>query len=138
MLVVLTDLGGINMEQTSTGLFKQKKGLEVCFLLLGIVLFLALGVRGLQRIGDMRVAAGEHNKFNPAQVEDAAPGIVHADALSMLPAADPVPTDNAANERVTYTNKNENRSDSRSDKSQPAPNNNAVQALARNVKKQNI
>lgn len=44
------------------GFFRHNKKLEYGFLVIGLVLFIALSARGLQKIDDRAVAAGDANK----------------------------------------------------------------------------
>jgi hypothetical protein len=44
------------------GFFRHNRKLENCLLAVGIALFIALGMRGLDKINDRAVAAGEANR----------------------------------------------------------------------------
>lgn len=52
------------MENNSSfgGIFRHNKKLEYCLLVIGLSLFMILGARGLEKISDRAVAAGEAHK----------------------------------------------------------------------------
>lgn len=59
----------MNDNSSFGGLFRQHKPLETAFLALGLALFIFIGARGLQKIGDMRVAAGEAHRSGTVQAD---------------------------------------------------------------------
>lgn len=121
-------------QSTGTGFFRQNKGLELGFMVIGIALFIVLGVRGLQRIGDIRVAAGERNRSSTvhtnedfqAEVRTAAPTL---STLSLEGTA----KNNSKEKDLT----SQGREDTEKNRPQPKPSENA-DTSASNAKKQNI
>lgn len=59
----------MNDNSSFGGLFRQHKPLETAFLALGLALFIFIGARGLEKIGDMRVAAGEAQRSGIVQTD---------------------------------------------------------------------
>ena len=128
------------MDRTaSTGFFKQNRGLELGLMILGLVLFVALGVRGLQRIGDMRVAAGERNRLMAARAgNELQPSKLPGNPI-MLSSLAPQPAENPGNptSKNTHSNK-ENNSSSHDGKPQQGPKEIRAAALINSVKRQNL
>lgn len=57
----------MNDNSSFGGLFRQHKPLETGLLALGLALFIFLGARGINKIGDMQVAAGEAQRSGTVQ-----------------------------------------------------------------------
>lgn len=122
-------------QSTGTGFFKQNKGLELGFMVIGIALFIVLGMRGLQRIGDMRVAAGERNRTSTVQANadlqaNEAPS--GASTISTLSLQETPQNDDKSK-------KSNGQDKAETEKTQPEQRaNNIVETSVGNTKKQNI
>lgn len=122
-------------QSTGTGFFKQNKGLELGFMVIGIALFILLGMRGLQRIGDMRVAAGERNRASTVQANADLQSVevpTGASAISTLSLQETPQNDDKSK-------KSNGQDKAETEKTQPEPRaNNIVETSVGNTKKQNI
>lgn len=140
MLVTPHDIRGPHMDRTSsTGFFKQNRGAELGMMILGLVLFIALGVRGLQRIGDMRVAAGERNRLMAAQADSELQTSKLPGNPLLLSSLAPQPAENPSDptSKNTHSN-NENNSSSRAETPPQGPKEIPTAALINSVKRQNM
>lgn len=128
------------MDRTSsTGFFKQNRGAELGMMILGLVLFVAIGVRGLQRIGDMRVAAGERNKLMAAQTDNELQTSKLPNNPILLASLAPQPEENHSDPTSKNTpNNKDNNSSSRDETPQQGSKEIPAAALTNSEKRQNM
>jgi hypothetical protein len=73
------------------GIPKYRKVIEAGFLAVGLALFIALGARGVQKIGDTNVIAGQQNKRYAVGQENYTYHLPFADDFSSAPPLNPLP-----------------------------------------------
>ncbi len=73
-------------EVKNSGFIRQNKKLEYCLIGIGMALFVAVGARGLQKIDDRAVAAGEANKNAFVDVDSSFVNSVTGQSFTLTPA----------------------------------------------------
>jgi hypothetical protein len=128
------------MDRTSsTGFFKQNRGLELGMMILGLVLFIALSVHGLRRIGDMRVAAGERNRLRAVQAGSELQAAQLPGNPILLSSVSPQPAEGSGNTTSKNTRStSEDRSRPQESNPQSEAKENQVEAMVKSVKRQDI